>query len=50
MLSEATQELIEVVAIYSRHQAPEVVMLVDTYGDVGSIPAGRDCSSYMLKP
>ena len=31
----------EVVAIYNGHQLPEVVILVDTCGDVGSIPAGQ---------
>ena len=41
MLSEATQELIEVVAIYNRHHLPEVVIEVDTYGDSGSTPAGQ---------
>lgn len=31
----------EVVALYNRHQLPEVVILEDTYGDVGSIPTGQ---------
>jgi hypothetical protein len=31
----------EVVALYNRQDLPEVVILEDTYGDVGSIPAGQ---------
>ena len=31
----------EVVALYNMHHLPEVVILEDTYGDVGSIPAGQ---------